>query len=77
MHRPADLLVEKDVVREAVDLVVEPERDLAEEAGALVDVEQRLQVLAAASRLGVDDRAPLEAEPDVLDLAAAEERGER
>ena len=32
VHRPADLLVEQDVAREPVDLVVQAERDLAEDA---------------------------------------------
>ena len=42
--------------RETVDLVVQAEGDLAEDAGALVEVEQRLQEVAAARRLRVDDR---------------------
>src|SRR6266498_233503 len=77
VHRPADLLVEERVVGEAVDLVVEPEGDLTEAAGALVDVQQRLEELLAAGGLGADDLAALEAEADVLDLAAPEQRGER
>src|SRR5215218_3419989 len=39
VHRPADLLVEEDVAGEAVDLVVEPESDLAEDASAFVHIE--------------------------------------
>ena len=77
VHRPADLLVEEDVAGEAVDLVVEPEGDLAEDAGAVVHLEQRLQVLVAARRLGVHDAAALEPQPDVLHLASVEDGGER
>ena len=77
VHRAADLLVEEDVAREAVDLVVQAERDLAEDARAVVHVEQRAQVVLAARGLGVDDAAALEAQPHVLDLAAVEDRRER
>src|SRR5438067_1250981 len=40
VHRAADLLVEEDVAREAVDLVVEAERNLADAARAVVELEQ-------------------------------------
>src|SRR6187551_289290 len=40
VHRPADLLVEENVAGEAIDLVVEAEGDLAEDAGAPVHLEQ-------------------------------------
>jgi hypothetical protein len=52
VHRPADLLVEERVRGEAVDLVVEPERDLAEPARALVEIEQRVQEVSPAPGLG-------------------------
>src|SRR6185312_1515989 len=55
---------------------VEAERDLAEPAGALVHVQERLEVLEPAGSLGRYHLAAFEAQPDVLDLAAAEERGE-
>src|SRR5215218_9484839 len=77
VHRAADLLVEERVVGEAVDLVVESEGDLAEPAGALVDVQQRLEELEPRGGFGADDLALFEAEPDVLDLPAPEERRER
>src|SRR5690348_16460670 len=41
VHRPTDLLVEEDVAGETVDFVVEAERDLADAACALVELEQR------------------------------------
>ena len=49
MHRAADLLVEEDVAGEAVDLVVQPERDLAEHARAFVHVEERTEVVVPAA----------------------------
>ena len=59
-----------------VDLVVEPERDLAEPARALVELEHRVEELRAARGFGLDHAALLEAQADVVDLAALEERGE-
>jgi len=56
MHRPTDLLVEEDVAREAVDLVVEAERDLANATRAFVEVEQRVQIVLTARSLGRDYR---------------------
>ena len=58
VHRSADLLVEEDVAREPVDLVVEPERDLAEHARALVDVEQRSEVVLARRASAWTTRPP-------------------
>ena len=72
----ADLLVEQDVAREPVDLVVQAERDLAEDARPGVHLEQRLQVVVPA-RLSLDDAARLEAEADVLDLAPVVDGRER
>src|SRR5919201_6089884 len=65
VHRAADLLVEEDVPREAVDLVVEAERDFAEDAGAGVHVEQRVQVLLAARSLRLHHAPALEAQANV------------
>src|SRR5436305_13666253 len=76
MHRPADLLVEKRVVGKPVDLVVQPERDLAEPSRALVQVEHRVEEVAAAAGLRVDDPALLEAQADAVDLAPLKQRGE-
>src|SRR5213083_2417087 len=70
VHRPADLLVEERVAGEAVDLVVEAERDLAEPARAVVHRQQRVEELAAVPGFGADDAAGLEPEADVVDLAA-------
>src|SRR5438270_2298988 len=67
VDRAADLLVEEDVAREAVDLVVEAERALAEEPRLGVHVEQRLEVVAAPRGVRGDDLAALEAQPDVVD----------
>src|SRR5205823_6075610 len=72
----ADLLVEKDVLREAVDLVVHPESDLSEPARARVQTEDRVEELAAARRFCRHHVAVLEAQPDVVDLSPLEERGE-
>ncbi len=77
VHRPADLLVEEDVAREAVDLVVEAERNLAEHLRARIGVEQRAQVFLPQRRLRVDDRSILEPEAHVLDLPPLEDRRER
>src|SRR5215210_4855309 len=52
VDRAADLLVEEDVPREAVDLVVEPEGQLAENACAGVHLEQRAEKVDAAGGLG-------------------------
>src|SRR5437764_572369 len=76
MHRPADLLVEEDVPSEAVDLVVEPERDLTGGGRPLVHAEQRLEIRLSAGGFGGDYAAVLESQPCVVDLAAAEDRGE-
>src|SRR5262245_49447207 len=76
VNRAADLLVEERVVREPVDLVVEPERDLAEPARAVVQAQHGVEVLTAPVGLGGHDPAALEAQPDPVDLAAVEERGE-
>jgi hypothetical protein len=59
VHGAADLLVEEKVLGEAVDLVVEAERDLAEPPRALVELEERVEVRVAALRLGLDDRTAL------------------
>src|SRR2546421_715069 len=75
--RPADLLVEEDVPREAVDLVVEAEGDLAEHPGRLIHVEHRLEVVPAPCRLGPHDPPALEPQPQVLDLVLLVDRRER
>src|SRR5947208_5072001 len=72
VHRPADLLVEEDVARESVDLVVEAEGDLADRPRALVHLEQRVEVAEPARRVRRDDAAALEAEAQVVDLAPLE-----
>src|SRR5919201_2565121 len=73
MHRSADLLVEQDVAREPVDLVVEAEGDLAEDAGPVVHCEQRVEVGGPMAGLVLDDAAALESQPYVLDLAPLED----
>src|SRR5688572_29890170 len=45
VHRAADLLVEENVARPAVDLVVEAEGELADDARAVVDGQKALQVV--------------------------------
>src|SRR4029077_5140012 len=76
VHGAADLLVEERVLREPVDLVVQSEGDLPEPTRASIHREQRVEVLAAARGLGLDDRSALEAEPDARNLPAMEERRE-
>src|SRR2546428_7824015 len=66
VHRAADLLVEQDVAREAVDLIVETEGGLTEDAVALVHVEERLQIVVPDPRLGLDDASVAEAQSTVL-----------
>src|SRR5437870_13536855 len=66
VHRPADLLVEERVAGEAVDLVVEPERNLAEPARTVVEVEHRVEERRALASLGLHDPALLEAKPDAV-----------
>ena len=73
VHRAADLLVEEDVAREAVDLVVEAERNLADAARAVVELEQRAEVILTAGGLRGDDPPLLQAEPRVVDLATSED----
>src|SRR6185312_6913079 len=77
MHRAADLLVAEDVAGEAVDLVVETERDLAEDAGAFVHGEEGTEVVVAAGCLRLDDATILEAQAYVLHLATVVDRRER
>src|SRR5215218_3961819 len=76
MHRPADLFVEEDVAGEAVDLVVEPEGDFAEDAGAFVHVKQRAQVIVPARGLRGDHPPGLEPQAHVLDLVPVIDGGE-
>src|SRR3954453_5375118 len=52
VHGAADLLVEEDVAPEAVDLVVEAERDPADAVRSLFHLEHRLQVGLASGRFG-------------------------
>src|SRR5438093_7838000 len=77
VHRAADLLVEQDVTREAVDLVVQAEGDLAEDARPRVHVEERLQELVPLARIGADDATTLEAQANVLHPAPLEDGRER
>src|SRR5919198_1828439 len=76
VHGAADLLVEERVIGEAVDLVVQTERDLAETARALVHLQEGIEEGAAAPSLRLHDPSALEPQSDVLDLAALEERRE-
>src|SRR3954471_7699066 len=72
VHRAADLLVEEDVAREAVDLIVEPERELAHAGCSFVHREERLEVRLSTGGLGFDDAALFEPKPDVVHLATVE-----
>ena len=60
-----------------VDRLVEPERELAERARALVGVERGAQELLAALGLGLDAAPGLEAQARALDALAAPGRGHR
>ena len=75
VHRPADLLVEEDVAGEPVDLVVEPEGDLADAARAVVQLQQRLQVRLSPARLRRDHAPVLESQLYVVDFTATEDGG--
>src|SRR5438034_6994584 len=77
VHRAADLLVEEDVAREAVDLVVQPERSLTKNARPRVHVDERLEERVPVAGFGVDDPTTLEAQPNVLDAAPLEDRRKR
>src|SRR5690242_8209557 len=77
MHGPADLLVEKDVPREDADGVVEPEGQLADAPGAVVERDHLAQELLAARSRRVDDLSLVEAQAHVVDLAGAEDGRER
>ena len=57
VDRAADLLVEQDLLREAVDAVVGADPELAEPARALVGVEHLDQELLVALGGRVDDSA--------------------
>src|SRR2546423_3485327 len=72
VHRAADLLVEEDVARESVDLVVEAECDLADPASAAVHRQERLEIAEAPCRLRAHDAAVLEAKAQIVDLASFE-----
>ena len=76
VHRSPDLLVEEDVAGETIDLVVEPERELADPVGAFVDLQQRAEVLLAARSLRRDHPSVLQHQPCIVDLPAAENRWE-
>src|SRR6478672_12063018 len=75
VHRPADLLVEEDVAGKPVDLVVEAEGDLADTACAVIQLEQRLQVLLSPAGLRRDHASFLESQLYVVDLTTTEDGG--
>ena len=70
----ADLLVEEDRADRAVDAEVGADAELAEEAGAGVGLERRLQVGVAALGLRADHAALAELQRHVLDDDAARRR---
>src|SRR3954468_2620324 len=71
VHRPADLLVEQDLLGAGGDAVVGSDAELAEAARARVGVEHLEQQLLATIGGGVLDAAVLEAELDPRHLATA------
>src|SRR6266540_3592681 len=77
VHGAADLLVEEDVARESVDLVVQTKRRLAEDARPRVHVEERLDERVSVAGFGVDDATALEAQPNVLHPTPLEDRRKR
>src|SRR5258705_5264844 len=77
MHGGAYLIVEEDVARETVDLVIKPEGRLAEDARARVHLEQRLEERVPVAGFRVDDATALEAQPNVLHPAPLEDRRKR
>src|SRR6476646_4227307 len=66
-----DLLVEERVLHVPRDAGIAADPELAEAAGALVEVELLEQELLVRLRRGVDDVPALEPEPDTAYLAAA------
>src|SRR5215211_6536994 len=76
VDRAADLLVEQDVARSAVDPVVGADPQLAQPPRAVVGVEQLVQEGLAALGACIGDPATLEAQPNSADLAPADHRRE-
>ena len=75
MDGAADLLVEQDLLREAVDAVVGADSELAQPARALVRVERLEQELLVSLGGRVDDRPSSNRSFTPDDLAAAVDRG--
>ena len=71
MNRAADLLVEQDLLREAVEAEVGAEGNLSKVAGAFIGVERGDQDIFVLAGRCLDDLATLKSEADVGDLAAA------
>ena len=76
VDRAVDLLVEADVLREALDPRVAADPELAEPPRALVGVERPEQELLAVGGARLDDPAALEHEPHPGDLVAEVDRRE-
>src|SRR5581483_11466608 len=65
----ADLLVEQDLVRPAVDAVVQADAELADAARAFVEVEHLVQVALVLVARRADDPSLLEAKANAGDAA--------
>src|SRR5512139_208046 len=74
VDRPEDLLVEEDVAHRPGDARVEAEGELAEIAGAGVDVEDPPEPLLAVGGRAGDGPAAAERQPDVVEGLAAVNR---
>ena len=70
MNGAADLLIEENVPGKAGDVVIGPERELAEIPCSRVSVQCLEQVILALRRRSVYHPAGFESQPDVLDLPA-------
>src|SRR4029079_2865087 len=74
---PADLLVEQDRARGAVDAEVRADPELADEARAAVRLECAVQVLGPGRGVGADDLAVAELELDAVHVDGLRRRADR
>src|SRR5688500_5580842 len=70
VHGAADLLVEEDVLGEALDVVVRADREFTENSGPAVGLEHSVEIFLALGRGRVDNFALFEPQHDPFDLAS-------
>src|SRR5438067_7278168 len=76
MHRAVDLLVEQHMVRRPGDPRIAADAELADPAGTLVAVEQRVERRLVLRRRRLHDAAAAKDEPDARELMALVARRE-